>query len=194
MAMLRGIGFRTASGERFLQELVSDLKILGFTVALNGTEHTHASFVNRLRQSTDSVSLFIRFEPDGVICMGNPPKSWYIEAKSNISPKRITLEKTAYEQYIKRTALGQIVAIVFDVSGKRLWNLVDNIKFIDSQEYVQQYRHPFPVIDGWITPRQSDYWMNTARWNNPQASGTSYKVVDLKSLLLWQEFLKVFNS
>ena len=194
-SMTRGITQRIAAGEQFLEEVIQDLTEWGFSVAVNGTEHTHIGFIEKLRRSTDPTSLFIRFEPDCVVCASSapmiPPISWYLEVKASI---KLTIEKTAYEQYMKRVMLDQVVAIVFKGNQQKLWNLIQELKFIPSTEIINRFslEKRFPVIDGWICPRESTAWRNTIRWNNLQASGTPYKHIDPKSLLPWHDFRNHF--
>jgi hypothetical protein len=164
---------RFAIGDRFQKAVWDELTSQGFHIALNGTEHTHPDFVGYIRLSEDATSLAIRFEPDGVMCYGEPARSWYVEAKASDK-----IEKTAYEQYMARHAIGWNIIIVFQVNGVMRWGFVQDITFIDSNAYVNAFPNPFPVKNGWITPRASRVWNYETRWNATQASGTPYRVIN----------------
>jgi hypothetical protein len=172
---------RSRLSNRFAQKLFIEIEKLGFTCALNGTEYTHPTFVNKLRQSTDQTSLAIRFQPDGVACIGDTPKSFYIEAKNSKS-----IERLAYEQYIKLYQAGNTIVVVFGKYNRK-WQFIQDIKFINSYQVVAQYPvdRRFPIKDGWISPRSKSDWKTL---DIPMASGTDYKEVDPTSLYDWIHF------
>ena len=170
---------RIEAARKFEDALIENLRGIGFSVAKNGTEHTHHGFVGQLYRSTDQTSLAIRFQPDAVACIGNVPRTFYIEAKDAKN-----LEKTAHEQYVKLQSVGNVVAVVF---GKLnwMWGFIEDIELIDGHKTVEPYpeERRFPVDDeGWIYPRKSDHWNNGTGASNPQASGTPYREVDSCSL------------
>ena len=189
----RGFKERIAVSNQFLNEIIEDLECWGFSYAINGTEHTHPDFIKEIRTLVDPVSLFIRYEPDVVICAklgnGDTPISFLLEVKAGQN-----IERAAYEEYMKHVSLGHLIAIVFKCgAGNKYWNFVEEIRFIPSKEVVEKFPNPFHIDQGgWIDPRKTPYWMENARWNNPQASGTPYKRVDFKSLLNWDEFRDKF--
>ncbi|KKW13320.1 MAG: hypothetical protein UY48_C0002G0011 [Candidatus Gottesmanbacteria bacterium GW2011_GWB1_49_7] len=185
---MRGYQARCRGGEVFAQRVFRELQEEGFTVVSYGTEHTIPDFMGVVRQSTDPVSLFLRFEPDGVIAYGDPPVSWYIELKASLK-----YEQTAYRQGMKRHDLGLTVACIFNCEGEIRWGFIEELRFRDSEAIVGQYQDPFPVIDGWIYPRQASHW-EQIKWDNAQASGTPYKEVDGKKLREWSGFKRVFTT
>lgn len=183
-------GFHNRSQEKakpFQDELFTSLTGLGFTVATNGTEHTNPTFTARLHRSTDQTSLAVRYQPDGVACIGNTPRSFYVEAKAGNS-----IEREAWIQYGKLTAAGNIVVIVFNVGGKA-FNFYENIKLLDGQETVNKFPADkrFPVIDGWVYPRLSERWNGDVKYTAQQASGTPYREVDTGSLYPFPVFRNV---
>jgi len=175
--------YRLTTAEKFQTELFDALLSMGFAVALNGTEHTHPDFVAKLRASTDQTSLAIRFQPDGVACIGGIPRTVYIEAKHAVS-----IERTAYEQYVKLSAAGNILAVVFGKLDWQ-WNFIECIGLIRGEETVNSYSvaNRFPVEDGWIVPRAAQHW-RTVKIGNPGASGTPYREIAIGSLLAWEQF------
>lgn len=185
MTLARSVSFdgRLATANKFQDDLFAALKTLGFQVVANGTEHTHPAFVERLRGSTDQTSLAIRFQPDGVACIGAIPRTLYVEAKNAGN-----IERTAYEQYMKLYAAGNLVAIVFGKLDWR-WNFIERLQLVPGQETVSKFApgQRFPVVDDWITPRQAQHW-NALRFANPQASGTPYREIAPVSLLPWMTF------
>lgn len=175
---------RISVADEFSAALFNSVKQMGFHVALNGAEHTHPDFVNLVKQSTDTTSLMIRFQPDGVASIGrNEMRSFYLEAKNSNN-----IEKTAYEQYMNLYKIGGIVVIAF---GKLGWgfNFIEYIKLINGSDTVSKYdeHKRFPVIDEWITPRGSNRW-DDVRQAAGQASGTPYREVAAASLIKWVEF------
>lgn len=182
---MNGFGGRIVKALSFEDALDKDLKKKNFHVARNGTEHTFPEFTNRLRLSDDPTSLAIRFQPDGIACIGRVPRSFYYEAKASRY-----IEKTAYEQYMAIREANGILVIVFewDTNYWR-WNFIENIKLIPGGVTVNRFppAKRFPVRDDWIIPRGSKRW-ETIRSNSSQASGTPYREVDITSLLYWEEF------
>jgi len=148
----------------FEKAIFNRLQELGFTVAINGTEHTNPKFTNQLRHSTDQTSLSIRFQPDGVASIGKTPRSFFVEAKNSTC-----IEKRAYEQYMKLANNGNIVIVVFnfDLFGWK-WCFVEDMLLIDGNDTVKQFPNPFKVIDGWIYPNYKPRY----------GSGTPYREVD----------------
>lgn len=180
----RGINHRLGKSIPFEEAVADKLVQLGFHVARNGTEHTFPEFTKLLRRSEDSTSLAIRFQPDGVACIGDIPRSFYWEAKASNH-----IEKTAWEQYMNCHEVGNVLIIIFEYSSEWRWNFIEDIQLIPASETVGRFPpcRRFPVVDGWITPRGSARW-NEIKSRNPQASGTPYREVDMTSLLSWAEF------
>lgn len=166
------------------KQIFSLLKEIGFDVAMNGTEHHYPDFVKRLRQSKDQTSLSIRYQPDGVISIGNVPQSCFIDPKAGK-----TIEKDAYLQYRKLCDIGNRVILIF-AGFNNAWNFIENIKLIPANETTDSFKpeHRHPIVDGWITPRASIYWMSHLRFKNRLASGTPYREVDKTSLYHWMSF------
>ena len=176
---MMGFQKRIQNSTKFEKELFQKLEEMGFYVALNGTEHTHPTFADKLRQSNDPTSLSIRFQPDGVICTNGQTKSAYVEVKASEN-----IEKTAYEQYMKLHNNENIVLIVFE-KFKYAWNFIQHIDLIDGNITVKPFppTKRFPVDkNGWICPRKAKHWNNVSGNN---ASGTPYKAVNQQSLLPW---------
>jgi hypothetical protein len=179
---------RQEVAERFAALLFKEIESMGFTVALNGTEHTHPAFIERLRVSVDQTSLAIRFQPDGVASIGSIPRSLYIEAKNS----KYHIEKLAYEQYMKLSGAGNIVAVVFGLQqeldkSKWVFNFVENLVLIDGIATVSRFdpdkRHP--VLDGWVYPRKGRRFYDL---KTPMASGTPYREIDPQSMLPFAQF------
>jgi len=168
--------------------LIKMLNLSGFVTALNGTEHTHPDFVDKLRHSEDPTSLSIRFQPDGVAYIGNTPRSFYFEAKSSS-----TIEKNAYDQYINLTRNGNIVVLFFGSVGNEIkfkWIFVEDLKFTNSENLLKKFKNQkgnkqkdIPIIDNWFYPRKlndSDY----NEWKiEYKGSGTPYANIDKSCLL-----------
>jgi hypothetical protein len=179
---------RSFSANIFAQRVFCEIEKMGFTVAMNGTEHTHPNFVSNLRQSTDQTSLAIRFQPDGVACIGNIPKTIYVEVKNATH-----IERLAYEQYIKLQQVGNIVIVIFGRKYRQGWNWIENIRFIPSKQVVDPYpiSNRFPIVeDDWIAPRKHPNYLQLKTCN---MSGTDYKEVDESSLIPWELF-KMLSS
>jgi hypothetical protein len=170
---------RKVYGEQFSEDVFKNIQEMGFTTALNGTEHTHSSFIKNLRMSEDQTSMTIRYQPDGVIAIGEPAKSAYVEAKASSF-----IERNAYKQYMRLVESGCIVAIVFRFKDEWLWNFADNMVFKDSS--INNSRHKFPVIDGWVCPRQHPNWRQIkSEW---RGSGTPYRIMDENNAMGWNLF------
>lgn len=181
MALEVATGFekRIRIATQFEERLFVKLKSNGFSVAMNGTEHTHPNFVKSLRQSNDQTSLAIRFQPDGVaqIEIGNIPKSFFWEAKSSKS-----IERTAFEQYQKLSNNGNIIVVIFGPFEWR-WSFAEELPLIDGADSVASFPpdRQFPVKDGWLCPREA-----SRRLGN--GSGTPYRYVDGNRLIAWDKF------
>jgi len=190
-----GFEQRIAISEKFEDVVEEGLKASGFSVVPSGTEHTYPDFIEELRLSTDPNSLFLRFEPDFAIHTAKeydePPISCCVEAKAG---KKLTIEKTAYEQYMKRVSLGQLIAVVFECENNEiLWNFVEDIVLIPGEKTVSVFlpERRFAVIDGWICPRETPYGREVLR-KNPRMSGTPLRYVNSQSLLPWADFKQRF--
>jgi hypothetical protein len=140
------------------------------SVARNGTEHTHPEFVELLRRNNKTRSKLIRFAPDGVM-LSIKGDVFHWEAKCSVN-----IEKDAYETYMKYYDIGcKVIVFIRNKIGDVYWQNVENIKFIDSNDFVSKFPRPLPVVNGWISPRMG-------HMTNMDGSGTPYKVVDLDSL------------
>jgi hypothetical protein len=169
---------RTEEARRFAEELFSAVGDMGFAVAVNGTEHTHPDFVASLCRSKDPTSLAIRFQPDGVARIGKTPRSFYIEAKSSE-----TIERNAYDQYMRLHNNGCVVVVVFETSGGWGWCFIEDLSLEEAIVTVARYppKRRFPIEDGWLAPRQ-------AGRRPKNGSGTPYRYVLTDDLLPWSEF------
>jgi len=191
---LRGFSDRLRRGEIFSQRVFNDLEGMGFVVDRNGQEYQHKRLLDNLRSSIDPGSLSIRFQPDAIINAGPGTATWYIEVKDSDK-----IERLAYENYMRLCQLGCVVVCVLaredSMTKQRTirWQFVPEIVFIDSQLYVNLFPHPFPVVDGWITPRASCFW-HKIKWDNEQGSGTPYRVVDMTKTRSWASFRDVYNE
>lgn len=179
---------RLERAKNYETALIKMLNLSGFVTALNGTEHTHPDFVNKLRNSEDPTSLSIRFQPDGVAYIGNTPRSFYFEAKSSS-----TIEKNAYDQYINLARNGNIVVLFFGSDKNEIifkWIFVEDLKFKNSKYLLKKFKNQngskqkdIPIIDNWFYPRKlddSDY----NEWKKKyKASGTPYANIDTSCLL-----------
>jgi len=178
--MGRGFAQRIEKARTFENFVLEYLQSRGFHTALNGTEHTHPKFVSYISRSNDQTSLSIRFQPDAVACTKDDPHhSFYVEAKA-----AKTIERTAYEQYMRLCKSGSIVIIIFQRLNNH-WNFIENIRLIDGHETVTKFpeRRRYPVHeDGWIYPREHPQW-NQNRWHRRQMAGTPYREVDPASTL-----------
>lgn len=173
-----GTNGRAAYGEEFSKEIFEDLQRWGFSVAMNGTEHTHSDFVKLLKTSRDKTSLMIRYAPDGVIAIGKVPRSAYVEAK-----RSKYIERDAYENYLRLANDGAIVFVVFSVGGNKLFDLAQNIQFLPPHEL-----NDWPLDDdGWMCPRLHPNFLEKKR-NGFNGSGTPYKAVAWENLHKWDNF------
>ena len=182
---MSGFDNRTGKALPFEDALTKDLEGQGFCVARNGTEHTFPEFTGQLRRSNDSTSLAIRFQPDGVACIGRIPRSFYWEAKASRK-----IEKTAYEQYMAIHRMGGVLVVVFQWdTGDWRWNFIEDVRLIPGSDTVSKFPpdRRFPVVNEWITPRGSQRW-EIVKSNSSQASGTPYREVNEASLLKWNAF------
>lgn len=185
---------RSAKGEQFATEVFQSLQSMGFNTALNGTEHTHPQFTSRLRASNDPTSMAIRYQPDGVCSYGaTSPASAYIEAKCSKS-----IERDAFMQYKRLSDSGCIVIVVCgnvmddacDING---WTTIQCMRFKDPTTCNTFRRsrsgrvYTLPVIDGWISPRESAEWA-VLKNDGFSGSGTPYAVIDQTCLLPWTHF------
>jgi hypothetical protein len=186
--------FRLDRAKSYEFALVELLNQSGFVTALNGTEHTHPDFANQLRSSEDPTSLFIRFQPDGVACIGNTPRTFYFEVKSSR-----TIEKMAYDQYMKLASLGNIVVIFFGFKNDNLvefrWNFIEDIRMRNSYSVLDGYKkvngenqENIPIIDNWLTPRMLPKESYEQWKQKNKSSGTPYAVVNFSSLLVLSDF------
>lgn len=175
---------RIKLAEEFQQSLFNKIKELGFYVAINGTEHTHPDYVRLIQGSIDQTSLSIRFQPDGVACIGRIPRSFYVEAKNSRF-----IERTAYEQYYKLHESGSLVVVVFGKLDWK-WNFIEDIKLVSASETSSKYTDPFPIIDGWICPRKDGRWYSGLKESYSRASGTPYREIMKSSLNNWCDFKK----
>jgi len=174
---------RIQRAETFRDAVFTAIAAMTFDIAINGTEHTHPQFVEKLRRSIDQTSLAIRYQPDGVACIGDIPCTIYIETKD-----ANTIERQAYEQYMKLYQAGNRVVVIFGGLAWA-WNFIECIKLIPGEDTVARFppERQFPVREHWITPRESAWWRRICQ-RNPQASGTPYREVEKQSLLPWQAF------
>jgi len=176
---------RAAQFETYIFDAIKSMRC--FSVAMNGTEHTHAEFVETLHASTDKTSLMIRFQPDGVIKAGNVPRCAFVEAKLSEF-----IEKDAYTIYKEISDSGAIVYIVFgeeqpENSAKKYhvkFSRIENLEFEDTQKYNSKTK--WPVIDGWVTPRaDEDYATKKLSF---RGSGTPYKLVKTRDMPTLEQF------
>jgi len=141
-------------------------------VAVNGTEHTHPDFVDRLRRNNSTESKFVRFAPDGVcLSASGTVTHWEAKASKNI-------EKDAYETYMKYSDMGcSVVIFAKHPSGIVYCQYVHAVGFIPSSDVVGKYGsrgHPIDECD-WICPRMG-------HGDAGRGSGTSYREIDFLSM------------
>lgn len=168
---------RRSAARAFETQLFAALAAWDFTVAQNGTEHTHPAFVQALRASYDPTSLALRFQPDGVGAWGTPPRTFYIEAKS-----AQTIEREAYQQYLRLHAAGNLLVIVFGAWQPWRWCFIEELPLISGSETVQRFApaQRFPVdAEGWLCPGAD---------RTPTGSGALYKEVRGDGLRNWASF------
>lgn len=202
-------GYRNPKGERFSKFAFDWLKEVGFSVALNGTEHTKPEFVNLLKHSTDTTSRIIRYQPDGVIAIGDNPRSAYVEAKCSR-----TIEKDAYKTYMDYSMIGGLVYLIFGDEVNKSWHdekgsliismeTTYNMRFCDVTTL--QFDPPnrfdiedwcWPIIDDWICPREHPRWPE-CKWKHDNGtqrdfkfhgSGTPFRRISYSSLHPIEEF------
>lgn len=158
-------------------KLIADLQNMGFTTILNGVEHTHPEFNNLLNQSHDTTSLMIRYAPDGIIGIGKPMATAYVEFKTFTA--NLNIEKDAYLNYMRIYNNGGIVIIIYAHTNykTKLWNYIQNITFLENKSN-------FPNDDdGWIAPRLSPNW-DTLKYKY-HGSGTPYKRINPYYMKHW---------
>lgn len=169
---------RLKPGEEFESELFEMLKNNNkiISIAKNGTEHTHPEFVNLIRQINTEVSKFIRFAPDGVMLFKDSSIIHYDAKASN------SIEKDAYEVYIKYKNSGCKIILFVKFKGLIYWQWIEKVNFIDSHKEVAKYTRKFPIDnDGWICPRGHNTW-----YYGKKMSGTPYKYFDFSSFVIFQ--------
>jgi len=167
---------RIKMGDKFAADVFSELESMGFTVARNGTEHTHPEFIQRLRQSDDTTSLAIRYAPDGVAGIGDPLVTAYIEAKNSWA-----IEKNAYQNYIRLAINGCIVIVIFNIDDRWLWCDINELCLRPV------LRSKWPIDeDGWICPRNDPDYENKRK--TLKGSGTPFLPIDTASLREWDTF------
>lgn len=176
---MSGFGTRIAGAQEFEDALVELLRQHPKVVDLarNGTEHTHASFVTRLRDNASAASKFVRYAPDGVVLMSDGAVL-HFEAKRGTS-----LERDAYEVYKAYAAAGCTVLVFFLIDGQVYYQRVEKIGFLDSRSEVLKFpeHRRFPVDEeNWICPRLKPGFRSTERM-----SGTAFRYVDPRSLRPW---------
>ena len=147
-------------------------------VALNGTEHTHPSFVQELRTNDLPAAKFVRFAPDGVM----------VNKKGNVihwdAKCAATIERDAYETYLKYGEAGCTVLLFVKHEGHIYWQRIENLRFLSSEEIVLGFPpgRRFPVENGWICPRKKPGYREQVSRN---MSGTPYQMIDFSSMKLW---------
>jgi hypothetical protein len=186
---MNNFSLRIEKAASYESALIDYFNESGFITALNGTEHTHPDFVNQLRSSEDPTSLFVRFQPDGVAHIGRVPRSFYFEVKASK-----TIEKNAYDQYMKLASMGSIVVIFFGIKKDGhitfRWNYIESIKFQDSHHVLKDYKNKngihqqdIPIVENWLSPRllpEHEY----EQWKlQHRSSGTPYAAVDFRNLI-----------
>jgi len=171
------------------------LRELGFTVAKNGTEHTHPDFIRLLHKSEDQSSLAIRFQPEGVACIGMPPSTFYVEVKSTTDPKKkqFSVEKLAWKQYHLLHRNRNVLVLIFAKYIERWkfewkWNFLEDIRLLTPETTLAKFppEKRFPIVNGWIAPRGSKREKELHKQYCYTGSGTSYREVDPSSLLDFQ--------
>lgn len=176
---MSGFGARIQGAQEFERVLDEMLRRHPRVVDLakNGTEHTHASFVERLRTNSSPASKFVRYAPDGVVLLSDNTV-WHYEAKRGNS-----LERDAYEVYKAYAAGGCTVMLFFLIGSQVFFQRVEMVRFLDSREEVAKFEEHrrFPVDeDNWICPRLKAGFRPTDRM-----SGTPFRYVDPASLRRW---------
>ena len=141
---------RLESGKEWEHEVVELLEQNPrvVSVALNGTEHTHPEFVDRLRKNDSQESKLLRYAPDGVY-LGATGFVYHWEAKHSTA-----IEKDAWMVYAAYQMIGCsiVVFVKHPDTGKRYYAELQNMKLIPGEETVKRFppENRFPVEDGWI--------------------------------------------
>lgn len=169
---------RIKTGEAFCNDVFTELKAMGYDVARNGTEHTHPEFVTSLRRSQDATSLMVRYAPDGVVGFGNPTCSAYVEAKYAKS-----IERDAYLNYKRLADFGAIVVIVFGQGDTKAFAFAERLKLLPAPDDCR-----WPVVDGWICPREHPQFWEMKRRGEVRGSGTPHRFVIWDQLTDWVHF------
>jgi len=150
-------------------------------VEKTGTEHTHPEFVELLRSNESNAAIFVRFAPDGV----------YLTDKDNVvhydAKYGKSIEKNAYETYLKYKNAGCTVVLFVAFGGIVYWQHIENVRLIPGQETVKKYppEKRWPVRkDEWIYPRDKAGFQSTDRF-----SGTPYREIDFDSMKKWKEYV-----
>lgn len=186
-----GSFWRFMVAEEAMNQAFVKLEQLGFAVAKNGTEHTHPAFIRLLHESDDQSSLALRFQPDGVACLGTPPKTFYAEVKTTLKPekKHFSMEKTAWEQYHLLRENGNIIILICAKFVERWkfkwqWNFLEDIRLLAPEVTLAGYapEKRFPVVDRWIAPRGSGRERELRGMRRMAGSGTPYREIDPSSL------------
>ena len=154
------------------------------SVAKNGSEHTHPSFVSMLRNRDDAGSKMVRFQPDGVVLAKDGVYHWEAKHATNI-------ERDAFETYMKYVSIGCKVIVFFKhpKTKKVFCSMAENIVFVPSEEVVSRYseqtRHP--IIDGWMYPRRGN-------GGRGYGSGTPYREVNFDYMCEIVSFYEVIQK
>ena len=161
---------RLAAGNEWQEELMGILSNSGsvLSIALNGTEHTHPSFVASIRNDNSEAAKFVRFAPDG-IALNNKKEVIHWEAKCGKC-----IERSAYETYMKYHSMGCRVMLFVKCGDTIYKQFIERLKFKDSDAVVSGWRKPpLPpkVIDGWLYPAD--------KWRTP------YRYIDFASMVKW---------
>ncbi len=143
-------------------------------VALNGTEHTHPEFVDKLRRNNSDQSMFVRYAPDGVMLKCGKVVHFDVKAAK-------TIEKNAYNTYMRYKLAGCSVVLIVKHNNDWFIQRIDKLRLIDGRTSVAGFPNPFPVDeDGWICPR------NSGRQLSGAMSGTPYRYIDMESMMPWR--------
>ncbi len=175
---MNGFADRLRLGTEFESEVFEALLVHEKVTAVvnNGTEHTHPEFVDGLRGIGSAASKFVRYAPDGVLQTSTGDVLHY-DAKASKA-----IEKNAYEVYMSYVSVGCRVLLFVRHDDGIYWTDVEDMTFKDSHEVVGQFpeQRRFPVVDGWIAPREKPGFRSTNRM-----SGTPYKEIDPACLKKW---------
>lgn len=144
-------------------------------IAVNGTEHTHPSFVELLRTNTTDGARYVRYAPDGVYLCTNGDVIHY-DAKASKA-----IEKDAYRTYMDYVRAGCKVMLFVKWGGMIYWQYVDKVVLTHGSDTVNQFPigRRFPVDeDGWICPRHAEQKKPVSA----NMSGTPYREIDFSSM------------